>query len=101
MRLRAQEADHFEVNGLAERLAPYEISISRFQKPPSAAGKVDSHLLDTAVMLLRIMPPNQHRKTFANLLSPDDPEQGRRAVDALIEAALVTEDEQGHLHQTG
>jgi hypothetical protein len=98
MRLRAQEADQFEVIGLAERLAPYEVS--RF-KPPSAAREVDSHLLETAVMLLRVMPPNQHRKTFANLLSPDDPQQGRRAVDALIEAALVTQDEQGHLHQTG
>ena len=72
--------------------------VSRF-KPPIAAGKVDSHLLETAVMLLRVLPPNQHRKTFANLLSPDDPQRGRRAVDALIEAALFTEDEQGHLHQ--
>jgi hypothetical protein len=97
MRLRTQEVDQFEVSGLAERLAPYELS--RFKRP-SAAEEVDSPLLETAVMLLRIMPPNQHRKTFANLLSPDDPQQGRRAVDALIEAALVTEDDQGHLHQT-
>jgi hypothetical protein len=96
VRLRGQEADPFEVSGLAERLAPYELS--RF-KPPSAAAEVDSPLLETALMLLRIMPPNQHRKTFANLLSPDDPQQGRRAVDALIDAALVTEDDQGHLHQ--
>jgi hypothetical protein len=87
MRLRAQEPDQFEVSGLAERLAPYEVS--RF-KPPSGAGEVDSHLLETAVMLLRVMPPNQDRKTFAHLLVPDDPQQGRRAVDALIEAALVT-----------
>ena len=97
MRLRAQEADQFEVGGVAERLAPYELS--RF-KPRSDAEGVDSDLVEKAVTLLKIMPLNQHRETVESLVSPDDPQQGRRAVDALIDAALVTEDEQGHLHQT-
>jgi hypothetical protein len=97
MRLRAQEAVEFEVRSVAERLAPYELS--RF-KPPSDAEGVDSDLVEKAVTLLKVMPLNQHRETIENLLSPNDPLPGRRAVDALIDAALVTEDERGHLHQT-
>lgn len=97
MRLRTKEADRFEVSGLAERLAPYELS--RF-KPPSDAEGVDSDLVEKAVTFLKVMPLNQHRETIENLVSPNDPQPGRRAVDALIEAAIVTEDEQGHLHQT-
>ena len=97
MRLRAQAADQFEVSGVAERLAPYELS--RF-KPLSDADGVDSDLVEKAVTLLKVMPLNQHRETVESLLSPSDPQRGRRAVDALIDAALVTVDERGHLHQT-
>jgi hypothetical protein len=97
MRLRAQEADEFEVGGVAERLARYELS--RF-KPVSDAEEVDSDLVEKAVTLLKVMPLNQHRQTVENLVSPNDPQRGRRALDALIDAALVTEDERGHLHQT-
>ena len=97
MRLRAQEVEQFEVSGVAERLAPYELS--RF-KPPSETEGVDSDLVEKAVTLLKVMPLNQHRETVEGLLSPSDPQRGRRAVDALIDAALVTVDERGHLHQT-
>jgi hypothetical protein len=45
------------------------------------------------------MPRNQHRHTIEELLSPNDPEKGRRAVDALIEAAFAAEDDAGHLHR--
>ena len=93
---RAQESDRFELTGVAERLAPYELS--RFE-PPSAPEKFDSDLVDRAFTLLKVMPLNQHRETVANLISPNDPPRGRRAVDALIESALVTEDEHGHLHK--
>jgi hypothetical protein len=43
------------------------------------------------------MPRNQRRETIEDLLSPYDLAQGRRAVDALIEAAFVVEDDTGHL----
>jgi hypothetical protein len=97
MGLRAQEADQFEVNSVAERLAPYELSSST---PLSRAEGVDNDLVEKAVTLLKVMPLNQHRETVENLVSPNDPQRGRRAVDALIDAAFVTEDERGHLHQT-
>ena len=86
----------FELSGLAERLAQYELS--RF-KPPRDPEQFDCDLVERAFTLLKVMPLNQHREAVANLLSPNDPQRGRRAVDSLIDAALVTEDEQGHLHQ--
>lgn len=96
MRLRSEEGE-FEVGGVAERLAPYELSRV---KPSSDAEGVDSDLVEKAVTLLKVMPLNQHRETLESLLSPSDPQRGRRAIDVLIDAALVTEDERGHLHQT-
>jgi hypothetical protein len=50
------------------------------------------------VNLLARMPRNQRRETIEDLLSPYDLAQGRCAVDALIEAAFVAEDDTGHLH---
>lgn len=94
---RAQRADEFTIGGVAQRLAPYELSVFN---PLLDSEGVDSGLVAKAVTLLKVMPRNQHRETLENLLSPNDPQQGRRALDALIDAALVTEDEQGHLHQT-
>jgi hypothetical protein len=43
------------------------------------------------------MPRNQLRKTIEELLSPNDLERGRKAIDALIEAAFAIEDETGHV----
>jgi hypothetical protein len=96
MGVRAQNAEEFRINGVAERLAPYELSAFT---PPSDSAVVDGDLVEKAVTLLKIMPLNQHRETIETLISPNDPQLGRRALDALIDAALVTEDDQGHLHQ--
>jgi hypothetical protein len=48
------------------------------------------------LMLLDVMPRNQSRKTIEDVISPHDRALGRRAVDALIEADLVSEDHAGH-----
>ena len=45
------------------------------------------------------MPRNQLRATIEGLLSPNDHERGRRAVDALIDAAFAIEDETGHIRK--
>ena len=60
---------------------------------------VELALLDPQIAgELRSFSPG--RETVASLVSPCDPQRGRRAVDALIDAALVTVDESGNLHQT-
>jgi len=96
MRRRAQTTDEFEVRGVAERLAPYGVSLS---DPSSRREVVDDDLAKKAVTLLKLMPRNQPRETVEDLLSPNDPLRGRRAVDALIDAALATEDERGRLRR--
>jgi len=96
MRRRAQTTDEFEVRGVAERLAPYRVSLS---DPLSRREVVDDDLAKKAVTLLKLMPRNQPRETVEDLLSPNDPLRGRRAVDALIDAALATEDERGRLRR--
>ena len=45
------------------------------------------------------MPRNQLRETFEHLLAPYDREKGRRAVDALIDAAFAIEDDTGHIRR--
>jgi hypothetical protein len=45
------------------------------------------------------MPSNQRRETIQELLSPNDPDRGRRAVDALIDAAFAAEDQAGRLRR--
>jgi hypothetical protein len=94
VRGRAQQVDQFHVNGVAERLARYEAS-----KVPDVSEneEVDSELVERAATLLAVMPRNQLRKTIEDLLSPNDLERGRKAVDALIDAAFAVEDETGHV----
>lgn len=92
---RSTGNDQFEVSGVAERLAAYDISSPDVHLPESD----DMQLVDRAVTLLAVMPRNQHRETIEGLLSPNDPERGRRAVDALIAASLATEDDAGHLRR--
>ncbi len=90
----AREVDRFEVHGVAERLASYAFS------PPRGTSNTelgDPELVERAATLLLVMPPNQSRETIEELLSPNDRERGRQAVDALIDAALAAEDEAGHL----
>ena len=94
MRGRAQQVDQFRVSDVAERLARYEAS----QVPDvSDNEEVDSELVERAATLLAVMPRNQLRKTIEDLLSPNDLERGRKAVDALIDAAFAVEDETGHV----
>jgi hypothetical protein len=82
------------VSDVAERLAGYEAS-----KVPDVSDneEVDSELVERAATLLAVMPRNQLRKTIEDLLSPNDLERGRKAVDALIDAAFAVEDETGHV----
>jgi hypothetical protein len=90
---RAHPAEQFHVD-VAERLAPYEVSY-----PPdvSRLEEVDDDLVQRAATLLLVMPGHKRRDTFEQFLCPNDPERGRRAVDALIDAALAAEDDAGRL----
>ena len=91
---RSRKVDNFEVRDVPDRLLAYEIA-------PSPAidhdDTIDAELLERAVALLAFIPRNQPRAKVEKLLSPNDEQRGRRAVDALIQAALVTEDERGRL----
>ena len=82
------------MSDVAERLSGYEAS-----KVPDVSDneEVDSELVERAATLLAVMPRNQLRKTIEDLLSPNDLERGRKAVDALIDAAFAVEDETGHV----
>jgi PHD/YefM family antitoxin component YafN of YafNO toxin-antitoxin module len=59
--------------------------------------EADSELVERAATLLAVMPRNQLRETIEDLLSPNDLERGRKAIDALIDAAFAVEDETGHV----
>jgi hypothetical protein len=96
VRRRSQDADRFQVSDVAERLAPYNIPYVPSVAEPE---EVDGELVEKAATLLLVMPRNQRRETIEGLLSPNDPERGRRAVDALIEAAFAAEDAAGRLRR--
>jgi hypothetical protein len=92
---RAQEAEEFQVSGIASRLDLYgapDVSVASDDEP-------EPELVERAATLLAVMPRNQLRRTIEDLLSPHDLERGRRAVDALIDAAFAIEDETGHLRR--
>ena len=94
-----EDAEGFQVSAVAERLAPYgaaEVFPIPDELPEEGA---DPELVERAATLLSVMPKDQLRLTIERLLSPDDLERGRRAVDALIDAALAVEDETGHLRR--
>ena len=82
---------------MARRLEPYLVA-----SPAAAVAQEPEHLLDEhserAMTLVTVMPPHQQRATIERLTCPDDPELAHRAVDALIESALVVEDGRGRLH---
>jgi hypothetical protein len=95
---RSRKAEEFEVRDVAARLQAYEIA----PPPPiDHDDTVEAELLEKAVTLLTFTPRNQPREKIERLLSPNDHQRGRRVVDALIEAALVTEDERGRLCRGG
>ncbi len=83
------------MTGVASRLEAYGTS------DVSVPGddEAEPELVERAATLLTVMPRNQLRRTIEDLLSPHDLERGRRAVDALIDAAFAIEDETGHLRR--
>jgi hypothetical protein len=90
--------DAEEYVDIAERLSEYiEASIDD-ESQHAADAALDAELMERAMNLLARMPRNQRRETIEDLLSPHDLAQGRSAVDALIEAAFVVEDDTGRLH---
>jgi hypothetical protein len=93
---RSRRVDEFEVGRVADRLLPYGLSPRHSVEHDEA---VEDELFEKAVTLLTFMPGNQPRERLEKLLSPNDPQRGRRAVDALIDAALATEDERGRLRR--
>lgn len=101
MRRRRKEAEEYVGVDVAARLRPYldAYTDDESRRAPGAAPNAEllDELMERAVNLLMVMPWNQRRETIENLLSPYDLAHGRRAVDALIEAAFVAEDHTGHL----
>jgi hypothetical protein len=98
MRRRSRNVDQFEVRGVADRLLAYETAPSLRLEHDDA---IEAELLERAVTLLTYLPRNQLREKVEKLLSPNDSQRARRAVDALIDAGFVTEDERGRLCRTG
>ena len=97
MGLRAKKADQFRAKGVAERVAPYDVS--HFHRIDTH-DTIDDDVVERAATLLLVMP-RQRRETIEKLVSPHDSDRGRAAVDALIEAAFVAEDDTGHLRRVG
>lgn len=85
------------MNGVAERLAPYETSKVQSMRERDGA---DDDLVERAATLLAVMPRNQLRATIEGLISPNDLQKGRKAIDALIDAAFAAEDDTGHVRLT-
>jgi hypothetical protein len=96
---RSGNVDRFEVTGVADRLTPYSVAQHESIEQHRDAAGVDDELLEKAVTLLRFAPRNLRRETVEKLLAPNDPQRGQRVVDALIGAALATEDAQGRLRR--
>ena len=96
---RREDTDQFRVTGVAERLAAYEAWEPEAVAEDDESAGADPELVERAATLLAVMPRNQLRATIESLLSPHDRERGRRAVDALIDAAFAIEDETGHIRK--
>lgn len=92
---RRDTADSYSVTGIAEKLAPYET----YEPHVDTEQTVEPELVERAATLLAVMPRNQLRETIERLLSPNDLERGRRAIDALIDSAFAVEDETGHIRK--
>ena len=95
MRRRARDTQEYEID-VAWRLAPYGVSDLPVVNELEA---VEHELVQKAATLLLVMPSNQRRETIQELLSPNDPDRGRRAVDALIDASFAAEDQAGRLRR--
>jgi hypothetical protein len=91
-----KSTEEFRVSGVVERLTPYEAPV-RVDVPMDDVA--DPELMERAATYLTVMPRKQLRSTVERLLSPNDLEKGRRAIDALIDAAFAIEDETGHIRR--
>ena len=95
-----KDKDQFEVTGVAQRLAAYGASeLEMTVEVELEDDAYDAELVERGARLLAVMPRRQLRATIEDLLSPHDRERGRRAVDALIDAAFAIEDETGHIRK--
>ena len=93
---RGKKTEEFRVSGVVERLTPYEAA-AQVEVPEDDLA--DPELMERAATYLTLMPRKQLRSTVERLLSPNDVEKGRRAIDALIDAAFAIEDETGHIRR--
>ena len=91
---RRARLEEFRVEGVVERLAPYDVALVDDVRSSQA---VDGELVKKAATLLQLMPRNQRRETIEDLVCPNDQPRGRRAVDALIDAEFAAEDWTGRL----
>ena len=91
-----KSTEEFRVSGVVERLTPYE-AVARVDVPEDDVA--DPELVERAATYLTVMPRKQLRSTVERLLSPNDLEKGRQAIDALIDAAFAIEDETGHIRR--
>jgi hypothetical protein len=91
-----KSTEEFRVSGVVERLTPYE-TVARVDVPEDDVA--DPELVERAATYLTVMPRKQLRSTVERLLSPNDLEKGRQAIDALIDAAFAIEDETGHIRR--
>ena len=64
-----------------------------------APGTMEEDVVERAATILHVLPGRQRRETIEKLVSPNDADRGRAAVDALIDAAFATEDESGRLRR--
>jgi len=95
-----KDKDQFEVTRVAGRLVAYTGSQPEMPvEVEPEADAFDAELVERGARLLAVMPRRQLRATIEDLLSPHDRERGRRAVDALIDAAFAIEDETGHIRK--
>jgi hypothetical protein len=93
---RAREIDEFAIEDVVERVVAYDVELV---DGVSSATAADPELVERAAALLQLMPGNQRREIIEDLVSPNDWERGRRAVDALIDSAFAAEDDSGRLRR--
>ena len=93
--MRGKQRDEFRVTGVVERLTAYETAEIVVPEGEDA----DPVLVERAATLLAVMPRSQLRSTVERMVAPNDLEKGRKAIDALIDAAFAIEDETGHIRR--
>ena len=99
---RKQKTQNEEYVHVVERLRPF-VEANAYDGTAGSKDAEPTELLDElmerARTLLTFMPRNQQRHTIEDLISPYDKARGRDAIDALIAADFVAEDEAGRLRR--